>query len=336
MDLSLPIEFYNPPSALLAFGSKIGVEIGGSKSILSIDSTHNFYSEGNIFTELSWGEFYHEEGLEDQIDTFTTKEFDSVREDPQALVETIVESIYNIINNEKLFYGIADFEVDAFLNQNTIIPGLKLDYEIINKLLKAHKETRDENLFPPILSDAKGSKRIKVEFQGGKKKNLHLYGFRLEDFANRLRLAKGFATGVVCTSQGAANLYILSDNIIFQEEKTPELYIEEDNLSIIELGIQRKLLFPISWFRIDVGIKSLETLELWDDIKDNIKLKKAIDYYERYITSLVYKKFKLVASTEQIGTDINDDFYNMPPDERKKALKDMASAIKKLTELYKK
>ena len=336
MGSSLPIEFYNPPSALLASGSKIGVEIGGSKSILSIDSMHNLYSEGNIFTELSWGEFYHEEGLEDQIDTFTTKEFDSVREDPHALINTIVESIYNIINNEKLFYGIADFEVDAFLNQNTIIPGLKLDYEIINKLLKAHKETRDENLFPPILSDAKGSKRIKVEFQGGKRRNLHLYGFRLEDYANRLRLAKGFVTGLVCTSQGAANLYILSDNIIFQEEKAPELHIDEDNLSIIELGIQRKLLFPISWFRIDVGIKALETLELWEVIKDHAKLKKAIEHYDRYITSLVYKKFKLVASTEQIGTDMDDDFYKMTPDERKKALKDMASAIKKLTELYKK
>ncbi|MFX1411314.1 MAG: hypothetical protein ACFFA6_13270, partial [Promethearchaeota archaeon] len=187
----MPIEYYNPPSALLASGSRIGVEIGGSKSILSIDNKHNFYSEGNIFTELSWGEFYREEGLEDQIDTFTTKEFDSVREKPQALIETIVNSIYNIINNKKLFYGIADFEVDAFLNQNTIIPGLRLDYQIINKLLKAHKETRDENLFPPILSDAKGSKRIKVEFQGGKKKKLQLYGFELEDYADKLRLARG-------------------------------------------------------------------------------------------------------------------------------------------------
>ena len=332
----MPLEFYNPPSALLASGSKTGVELGGSKSIVSINVKHNLYNEGIIFSELSWGEFYQEEGLEDQIDTFTTREYDSVSEDPSALIDTIVNSIYNIINHERLFYGIADFEVDAFLNQNTVIPGLKIDYKIINKLLDAHKVTRDEDLFPKILSDAKGTNRIKIEFQGSKKKNLQLYGFKLEDYANRLRLAHGFATGIVCTSQGAANLYILSDNITFQEDEPPELYIDEDNLAIIELAIQRKLLFPISWFRIDLGINSLRTLELWEEIKDENKLRKALNHYDKYITSLVYRKFKLIASTEKIGTDISEDFYNMTPEERKRALKDMAGAIKKLTDLYKK
>ncbi len=334
--LIVPIEFYNPPLAILASGSKLGVELGGSKSILSIDSFHNLYSEGIIFSELSWGVFYQEEGLEDQIDTFETKQYDSVRENPEALVNTIVESIYNIINNGKLFYGIADFEVDAFLNQNTIIPGLKLDYEIINKLLEAHKKTRDEELFPKILSDAKGSHKIKAEFQGSKKKNLHLFGTKLEDFADNLRLAKGFATGIVCTSRGAANLYIMSDNIAFGDDVLPELYVDEENLQIIDLGIERKLLFPISWFRIDLGMKSLETLELWNEIKDNPKLKKAIEYYDRYITGLVYKKFQVLASTEKIGRDGEEYFYNLTPTERKQTLRDMAEAIRKLTDEYKK
>ena len=332
----MPIEFYNPPSAILAYGSKLGVELGGNKSILSMDARHNLYSEGVIFSELSWGAFYQEEGLEDQIDTFETKEYDSVREDPEALVKTIVDSIYSIINNQKLFYGIADFEVDAFLNQNTIIPGLKLDYTIINKLLEAHKKTRDKNLFPQILLDAKGTKRIKIEFQGTKKRNLHLIGGKLEDFADILRIAKGFATGIVCTSRGAANLYIMSDNIVFQEDILPDLYIDEENLAIIEMGIQRELLFPISWFRIDLGIKSLETLELWEKIKDHPKLKKAFEHYEKYIASLVYKKFKVMASTEKIGTDFEEDFYDMDPIERRKALRDMVEAIRKLTDEYKK
>jgi len=332
----VPIEFYNPPLAILASGSKLGVELGGSKSIVSIDSFHNLYSEGIIFSELSWGAFYQEEGLEDQIDTFETKQFDSVREDPEALVIIIVESIYNIINNGKLFYGIADFEVDAFLNQNTIIPGLKLDYEIINKLLKAHKKTRDEELFPKILSDAKGSHKIKVEFQGSKKRKLHLLGTKLEDFADKLRLARGFATGIVCTSRGAANLYIMSDNIVFKDDVLPELYIDEENLHIIDLGIERELLFPISWFRIDLGVKSLETLELWDNIKDNPKLQKAFEYYDRYTTGLVYKKFQVLASTEKIGREGEDDVNSLTPEERRQALRDMAEAIKKLTDEYKK
>ena len=330
----MPIEFYNPPSAILASGSRLGVELGGSKSILSIDQFHNLYSEGSVFSELSWGAFYQEEGLEDQIDTFETKEYDSVREDPKALVQKIVESIYNIMNGQKLFYGIVDFEVDAFLNQNTIIPGLKLDYQIINKLLDAHKKIRDKELFPKILSDAKGSNKIKLEFQGTKRVNLHLNGTKLEDYADNLRMAKGFATGIVCTSRGAANLYIMSDNIIFKEDVIPELYIDEDNLAIIDLGMERQLLFPISWFRIDLGIKSLETLELWEEIKTDPKLEKALAYYDRYIGSLVYKKFQVMAST--IGTDMGDDFDILDPTERRQALRDMAEAIRQLTDEYKK
>ncbi|MHA2035435.1 MAG: hypothetical protein ACW972_11400 [Promethearchaeota archaeon] len=331
----MPVEFYNPPSAILASGSKLGVELGGSKCILSMDAFHNLYSEGTIFSELSWGAFYQDiEGLDDQIDTFSVREYDSVREDPEGLVKTIVESIYNILNQKKLFYGLIDFEVDAFLNQNTIIPGLKLDYQIINKLLEAHKKTRDEQLFPKILSDAKGTKKIKLEFQGVQRVNLHLNGTKLEDYAEVLRMAKGFATGIVCTSRGAANLYIMSDNLVFKEGIIPELYIDEENLAIIEMGIERELLFPISWFRIDLGIKSLETLELWEKIKDNSKLSKALEYYERYMLGLVQRKFHVMAST--IGTDVGDDFDALSPAERRQALRDMGEAIRKLTDEYKK
>ena len=86
----MPVEFYNPPSAILASGTKEGVELGGTKIIVSLDAFHNLYSEGTVFSELSWGSFYQEEGLEDQIDTFETKEYDSVREDPEGLAEIII------------------------------------------------------------------------------------------------------------------------------------------------------------------------------------------------------------------------------------------------------
>ncbi len=330
----MSLEFYGPPNAILASGTKEGVELGGNKIILGIDSSHNLYNEGSIFTEMSWAEFYHDEGIDDQIDTFTTTEFISVREDPDALVKTIVNSLNNIINKNKIFYGIADFEVDAFLNQNCLIPGLTLDYEIINKLMAAHKKNRDENLFPEILMDTEGIKKIKLEFQGSNKKNLHLLGSQLEDLSDKLRMAKGFATGIVCTSRGAANLYIMSDNIVFNEEDQVELYIDEENKSIIEMGIQRELLFPISWFRIDLGIKSLETLELWKQIKDNPELQKSLEHYDRYISDLVFKKYKLIASGEQIGTDLEEAFHKMTPQERRKALRDMADAIKILTKKY--
>ena len=331
----MSIDFYRPPKAILASGTKEGVELGGDKSILSVDGQHNLYNEGIIFTEMSWAEFYHEAGLEDQIDTFQTTEFASVRDDPDALVKTIVETIDKIIREKKLFYGIVDFEVDAFLNQNCVIPGLKLDHEIINKLMEAHKRTRDENLFPEIIIDTPGIKKIKFEFQGTNKKNLKIFGSSLEDISDRLRVAKGFATGIVCTSRGAANLYIMSDNIIFKEDELPELYIDEENISIIEMGIQRELLFPISWFRIDIGIKSLETLELWEKIKDNPQLQKALEQYENHVSKLLIKKYKAIASGDQFSTTLEEDFYNMSPAERRKALGDMADAIKTLTKKYK-
>ena len=157
----------------------------------------------------------------------------------------------------------------------------------------------------------------------------------METLADKLRLANGFATGIVCTSKGAANLYIMSDNIVFKEDQVTEMYIDQENIDIIMFAIQRELLAPISWFRIDLGIRSLETLELWDTIKDNPLLKVALNKYERYITSLVYKKFQKIASTEKIGIDLNEDFTNMPLEQRKQALKDMADAIRNLTKIYK-
>jgi hypothetical protein len=331
----LSLDFFNPPSAILASGSKKGVDIGGSKLIVSIDSNHNFYNEGLIYTEMSWAAFYEEKGLEDQIDTFTTTEFDSIRENPDALNDAIIKTIYQIINNRKIFYGIADFEVDAFLDANvSVVPSLKLDYKIINKLMEAHKASREKELFPNIL-DKEGVRKIKIEFQGTKKDNVHIKGSNLEDLINKLRLAKGFAVGLVCTSRNAANLYIMSDNIVFSKDELPEIYIDEENIKIIEYGIKKKIIFPISWFRLDVGIRSLETLELWNTIKNNSELNKALSHYERYINALVYKKFKPVAESQKIGVNLEEDFYTMTPKERKRALKDMEEAIKTLTEHYK-
>jgi hypothetical protein len=77
-------------------------------------------------------------------------------------------------------------------------------------------------------------------------------------------------------------------------------------------------------------------LELWNKIKDHPKLSKALRHYEKYITSLVYKKFKFMASTEEIGTDFEESFHEMSPTERRKALRDMAEVIRKLTDEYKK
>ncbi len=45
-----------------------------------MDDVSNLKFEQEIFTEISWGEFYREEGIEDQIKSFTTQEYSSIRE----------------------------------------------------------------------------------------------------------------------------------------------------------------------------------------------------------------------------------------------------------------
>ncbi|MFX1273585.1 MAG: hypothetical protein ACFFBP_18120 [Promethearchaeota archaeon] len=285
-------ELFNPPVAILATGSKEGVDLGGSKCLLSINKNHDLFNEGNIVTEMSWGSFYDIEGLEDQIDTFTTKEFNSLRDDPKALVKTIIECLEKIMSEKKIFYGIADLEVDAFMNQNTVIPGLKLDPELINKLMDTHKKQRDENLFPTLIKGKEGQTSIKITFQGENKKNLHYYGLEFNELAKKLLVGKGFATGIVATSDKAANFFMMNDSITFDQREPREFYIDQDCITVIEAGIQRKVLFPISWFRIDIGILSLRTLELWDEIQKKKALQKILNKYTKYSLSIIKENQK--------------------------------------------
>jgi len=336
MNSDFYLKFFNPPSALLASGSKAGVELGGSKNIISIDKEYNFYNVGTIYTEMSWAEFYNDiEGLEDQIDTFTTKEYKSIQDDPDALVDSLVKILRKIIREKKLFFAIGDFEVDAFMNENTVIPGLELDNELINTLMDAHKKNRDKELFPKLLKTDEDRKYINITIQGKNKKKLQIPGETLEDIADKLRFAKGFATGLVVSSKKSANLFMMNDRIVFQEDETPEFYIDQDCITIIESGLEREKLFPISWFRFDIGIRSLETLELWDQIKDNDKLKTVLEEYDDYITKLIVDKYISLASNNKIGSNLEQEFMELNPSQKKKSLRDMAEAIRILTEKYK-
>ncbi|TXT56386.1 MAG: hypothetical protein BAJALOKI2v1_560003 [Promethearchaeota archaeon] len=332
----MSLDFYNPPSALLASGSKKGVDLGGQKCIISIDENHNLYNEGYIYTEMSWGEFYEDvAGIEDQIDTFTTKEYSSIREDPDALVKEITSTLKRIMDENRLYYGIGDFEVDAFLNQNTIIPGLKLDTELINKLLEAHKESRDKDLFPTLIKDEEGERYINISFRGTNKDRLHFSGDNLEDISDNLRMAKGFATGIVCATKEAALFFMMNDKIVFREDATAEFYIDQKSIETIESGIKNNELFPVNWFRFDIGIRSFETLELWDDIKDNAELKQILKEYDDYIINFVINKYQKYATSTKMSAEFEKDFDEMSWWEKRKALKDMRDAIKILTKEYK-
>ncbi len=274
---------------------------------------------------MSWATFYQEEGIEDQIDTFTTEEFSSVRDDPEKLTERLINAIEKIIREGKVLYGIGDFEVDAFMDENVIIEGLELDYTTVNRLMEAHKKSRDLSLFPNLIRSHLGN-RIRMEFQGESKYLFQITGNKIEDVADKIRNIRGFGVGLVCTSRGAANFYIISDNIVESESEFKDIYIDQDNIDIVFLAIQRELLFPISWFRIDMGIKALETLDLWEEIKENPKLNLTLNRYDEYLQNLLYRKYKPMSEARS-GKSIEKDFYDMTPEEKEHALDEMKKAI---------
>jgi len=339
------LDFFSPPQAFFMSGSKSQTDVGGSKIFVSIDKNHNFHNEGVLFNEMSFAIF--DEDVEDQIEFIYPQEYDSVREDPEALIKRITSTIYNIINKERLYYGILDFEVDAFMNMNPMSllksktdseDNLKIDYDFLNSLNETHKENRDKELFPESFKDVEGVDIVKIGFEGKGKENLRYPGPSLEDYGEKLRLSKGYAIGLVCASKNAVSLYIISENIVFDEESIQEHRIDEENLKQIEKDFTRKkfffgkkVLFPISWFRIDVGLRSFETLDLWNEIKDDPDLQKAFNYYDRYISGLIYKKFK-----PEIMKDMNltrDAFLNLSPRQRTRVMRDLIGALRELTRL---
>lgn len=303
----------------------MGVELGGSKCILSLDNVGNITLEGEIYTEISWATFYQEEGIEDQIDTFTTKEYSSVRDDPEQLANRIIKAINKIVDERKLLYGIGDFEVDAFMDENVVIEGLDLDYTTVNKLMKAHKKSRDQSLFPKLIKSSQGN-RIEMEFQGLSKNLLHIIGNKIEDLADNIRNSSGFGVGLVCTSKNAANFYIISDNIVKSDNEFKELEIDKENIDVVFMAIQREWLFPISWFRIDMGVKAFETLELWEEVKGNPELQVAFNRYDDHLKNYIYNKYRSMSEAPP-GKDLKDSFYDMTPEEKEHALRDMKKAI---------
>jgi len=321
------LKFSNPPSPLLAFGSKSGVELGGTKCILSLDNEGNIKFEEEIFTEMSWGTFYQQEGIDDQIESFTTQEYSSIRDNPEELTKRIIDAIYKIMNEQKLFYGVLDVEVDAFMNEQVAIDGLELDYKTVNRLMESHRIARNLDLFPElIISSIEEENRIIMEFQGKSKNLFQLFGNKIEDLADKIRNAKGFGIGLVATSKGAANFYILSDNIVMREGEVKEMQIDQEIIDAIFYAIQREVIIPLCWFRIDMGISAIETLELWDKIKDNPELIKAVKRYDDYINALIYKKYKSM-SQSHTARNFEKEFYSMTFEEKEKTLRELKETM---------
>jgi len=276
----MSIRIYNPPAALLCKGTKDGVEIGGALSIIAMDRDHNLHIAENLLSELSWGEFWKEEAISDQIESITIKlEDNKALYDPNELTNRIINTLAKIRANHWILFGVANFESNIFQDE-LLIEGINFSY--VESLMNEHKRARDENKFPQIF-DESVNRYISAKFNGSRYQLFHIDPsvdlFTI--FAQYKQLA-GSVTGIVCTSQGAANFYIINENIhrIGKEEK---IQVDTLNLEKALALIKNNVIYPISWFKLDVGLSALKNLSLWPEIKDNPLLKKSLLGYFQYV-----------------------------------------------------
>ncbi|MHA1339061.1 MAG: hypothetical protein ACTSRZ_03610 [Promethearchaeota archaeon] len=282
----MSLKFYNPPIALLAKGTKEGVDIGGSLNILAMDQDLNLHNVKTIFSELSWGEFWEDPEINDQIKDITMKVEDiQALFDPKELVKRLIEAFAIIQARGWIFLGIADFESNSF-QDGMLIEGL--DYQFIERLMLEHKRIRDQSKFPELIDEQMmkvGNAFIYAKFYGKAANYLHYPpGISLFSIFNKLKPISGNIAGIVCTSQGAANFYILSENIHTIRSES-QYRIDVESLEIAFDLMKKNIIFPISWFKINLGLASLKILEQWDQIKDNEALKKVLLKYFKYVNS---------------------------------------------------
>ncbi|MCP4760408.1 MAG: hypothetical protein GY870_01420 [archaeon] len=274
----MSFKLFNPPPALLSSGNKEGVEIGGALSIIAMDADHNLHIVENLISELSWGKFWKEEDISDQIETIEVKHEDNIALfDPQELIKRLVNGFAKIRVNKWILFGISSFESNSFESE-MCLEGL--DYSYIERLMAQHKMVRDQEQFPALM-DTRTNGYIHTKFNG---KSLKYFYFPPEDdlfmIFGKLKPLTGSATGIVCTSQGAANFYLLSENI---NTIKSGYRIDTETLEKAFSLMKKKIIFPLSWFKMDLGLASLKALDQWNEIKNSNVLKKALLGYFQYI-----------------------------------------------------
>ncbi|MCK5346477.1 MAG: hypothetical protein KAR20_23870, partial [Candidatus Heimdallarchaeota archaeon] len=157
----------------------------------------------------------------------------------------------------------------------------------------------------------------------------------LQDLAAILFPYEGYASGIVTVAQGAANFILLTDNI-FKSADHSEIHIDRRNLNqmfkLINMGV---LAAPISWFKVDLGLKGLEALDGWDKIKERPEILEAIATYQDYLRNLIIvreeKSIEKILE-EDLGTYIQD-VSSMSDDEIEEDLDKCMGTLNQLNEL---
>ena len=282
-----PIKFFNPPKAINSKVSKEGVHIGGSLSIIAMDWDHNLHIAENLFSELSWGEFSKEKEMSDQIEAITPGDDDaSGLTDPDILVERITSALKYIQVENWILFGIGDFECNSFMAS-----VIDIDSKYVERLMEEQKRLRDLAAFPVLMDEDDIDKPfIEVKFTGNVRSYFHFSeNYSLFSIFKHFKDISGAANGIVCTEGGVANFYILNENIS-QVNETRVFRLDTENLEHAFTQMKPNKTFPISWFRIGIGLASIKALEQWPEIKKNSDLKKALVNYFKYAKKELKKK----------------------------------------------
>lgn len=330
------MRLFNPPAALLPKGDKFSVELAGAKTILAITEEKDFINVSSVFDELSLGEFWKDNpAIADQIEKINVKHEDSdALYDPRILAERIITTLESIRSRGLIFFGTASFEGNAF--ESSVFDELELSLEDQDRLLNLYKKSRIEGTFPNVKKGVSGlNEFVEINWFGQASKFFTLTEKKsIAEIAAMIYPYEGTVTGIVAVAQGAANFIILTDTI-FKESESQQIHIDRRNLNqMFRLLNKGVLSAPISWFKIDLGINGLKSLDGWDEIKDLHEVQKAIDDYLEYQRSLiVWRENKTIEQIldEDLGKPI--DISKLTEEEIEEDLWQIMATLNKLNEL---
>ena len=329
-------KLYHPSPALLAKSTRQYVELAGSKSFLAIDEEKDFINVRNIFDELSLGEYWRDTKISSQIEKLTIKHEDAdALYDSNILVERIISTLDDIISKGLIFLGIASFEGNAF--ETSVFDEMDLAWADQETLMNLYNKSRMKEVFPDVRKGLVNSNEyVECNWFGTASKYFTLPGKKnLNEIAAMLYPYSGNVSGIVAVAQGAANFIILTDSFLKPNTSdVGEVRIDKDNLNqmfhLVEKGV---LAAPISWFKIDFGLKSLEVLTGWDEIKDLESIKRAQEKYLEYHKNLIKQKKKTIENIldEDLGRTI--DISCMTEEEIERDSSECMTTINRLNEM---
>ena len=283
------VRLYYPPAALLPHANRDVVELAGAKCLIAIDDEKEFFTISNIFNEISMGHFWQEAAISDQIEKISvTYEDADALYDSNVLIERVVDSFEQIIARELIFFGVSSFEGNAFETSVQFEEFDNLDMADIEKLKNIYKSSRVADAFPNIMQ----GKFVEINFFGEGRSFFSLENKKtLKEIAGTLYPYAGEITGIVAVAQGAANFIILTHNMFSCSDEEDEDIIDQKTLhQMFDLINKDVLKSPISWFKFNLGLKGIESLDGWNDIKDNPKVKAVIEKYKKYLFKIISAK----------------------------------------------